>query len=100
LREDFDDGLELVLVLRGELDGVGALELDLGLGVLEVEAGVDLFLGLVDGVFDFLKFHFADYVEAVVGCHDVFLLLLCLYFVEFYYVRRFGSVNELRGRDF
>ena len=51
-----------------------AFELDLGLGVLEVEAGVDLFGGLVDGVFDFLKFYFADYVEAVVGCHDVFLL--------------------------
>jgi hypothetical protein len=33
---------------------------------------MDLFGGLVNGVFDFLKFYFADYVEAVVGCHDVF----------------------------
>src|SRR5580704_10255194 len=33
---------------------------------------MDLFGRLVDGVFDFLKFYFADYVEAVVGCHGVF----------------------------
>ena len=59
---------------RGELDGVGAFELDRGLGVLEVEAGVDLFGGLVDRVLYFLKFYFADYVEAVVGCHEVFLV--------------------------
>ncbi len=40
LGQDLDDCLELVLVLARKLDGVGAFELDLGLGVLEVKAGV------------------------------------------------------------
>ena len=40
LREDLDDGLERVLVLAGELNGLFLFELDRGLGVLEVEAGV------------------------------------------------------------
>ncbi len=72
LREDLDDSGEGVLVGAGELDGLFLFELDLRLGVLEVEAGVDLFGGLVDGVFDFLDLYFAYYVEAVVGCHGFF----------------------------
>jgi hypothetical protein len=46
-----------------------AFELDLGLRVLEIEAGVNLFARLVDRIFHFLKLYLADYVEAIVGCH-------------------------------
>ena len=42
---------------------------DGGLGILEVEAGVDLLGGLIDRVLDFLEIDLADDVEAVIGCH-------------------------------
>ena len=42
---------------------------DGGLGVLQIEAGVNFLGGLVDRVLHFLKVYFADYVETVVGCH-------------------------------
>ena len=99
LRQDLDDRLQLVLVLARELNRVVAFELDLGLRVLQVEAGVDLFGGLVDRVLHFLKLYFADYVEAVIGCHmclprkcwSLWRSLLC---------QRLGRLSECWGRDF
>ena len=76
LREDLDDSLELVVVGRGELDGLVALEVDLGLRVLEVEARANLFHCLVNCVLYFLKLYLADYVEAAIGCHVCFPLYL------------------------
>ena len=96
--------LSLVLVRRGELNGLGAFELDFGLGVLKVEAGADLFDGLVDGVLYFLKIYFADDVEAAVGCHDVLYGLdacygRCLLAHIWLKNARYGApVTPLRGR--
>src|SRR6266702_1820454 len=69
LGENLCDGLQGVFVRAGELDGLVAFELDCGLGVLEIEAGVDFFGSLIDRVLYFLDIYFADYVEAVVGGH-------------------------------
>jgi hypothetical protein len=58
LLQDLGHRGELVFVRRGELEGVFALELDRGVGVLEVESGVDFLRRLVDRVLDFLDVHF------------------------------------------
>jgi hypothetical protein len=55
---------------------------------------VDLFGRLVYSVLDFLKFYFADYVEAIVGCH-VFVLIrnsIDLYYVRPWWERGGGSL--------
>ena len=47
----------------GQLNRIVAFEIDLGVGVLQVEALANLFERLVDGVADFLDVHLADDVE-------------------------------------
>src|ERR1044071_1193180 len=68
--EDVEDGLELHVVGGGE-DEVHLLLGDLVLGPLEVVAGLDLPLGLVDGVGDLLHVELARDVEAVLGGHGL-----------------------------
>jgi hypothetical protein len=64
VRQDFLHRFELVLVRGGELDDlVLVLELDFGVGVLQVEARADLLEGLVDGVAHLLDLDFADHVK-------------------------------------
>src|SRR5208283_498016 len=69
LPQDLFDRLQLVLVLRCKLEGVGALDRDPGLRVFQIEARVDLLGRLIDRVLHLGQVHLAHYVEAVVGCH-------------------------------
>ena len=63
--QDVDHGFEFELVLAVQQDLVVLLvELDVGVRVLEVEALMDLFLRLLDGVVHFRHFDLGDYVES------------------------------------
>jgi len=66
--EDVEDGFELHVVGRGEHE-VHLLLGDLVLGALEVVARLDLALGLIDGVGDFLHVDLAGDIEAILGGH-------------------------------
>ena len=66
--QDVEDGLELHVIARGDGDHHLFL-LDLVLRPLEIVAGLDLALRLVDGVGDLLHVELARDVEAVFGGH-------------------------------
>ena len=61
--QDIVDGLELVVVRRGEHDRLCAFHLDVGLRVLQVVTRVNLLQRLLDGVGHFLQVDFTDNIE-------------------------------------
>ena len=54
--ENIVEAFEAVLVLRGEDDCLFGFDFDVAFASLEIEAVMDLFKGLVDGVFHFGEF--------------------------------------------
>ena len=75
LAENLLDRLQLVLAVGGQLNLLVALQLDLGVGVLQVEALANLLQRLVDGVADLLNVHLADNVERIFLGHAFVLVL-------------------------
>src|ERR1039458_549674 len=70
-----DDGLQLVLIRAGQEDLVVLLvQLDRGLGVLQIVTLLNLLHGLLDGVADLRQLDLGDYVETVIG-HRVYRAL-------------------------
>src|ERR1022692_463434 len=70
-----DDGLQLVLIRAGQEDLVVLLvQLDRGLGVLQIVTLLNLLHGLLDGIADLRQLDLGDYVETVIG-HRVYRAL-------------------------
>src|ERR1019366_3961569 len=77
--EDIDDGLEFELILAREQDLIVLLvELDVGMGIFEIEALVHFLERLLHGVEHFRQFYFGDYVEGIVGHKRLVIMLLVL----------------------
>ena len=69
--EDFLDRLQLVFIRRGQLNGVIALQVDLGLRILQIEASLDFLRRLVNRVTYFLNVDFADDIKRIVLRHVI-----------------------------
>ena len=76
LLQYFGHGLQLVFVAGSKLNRLLAFQLDLRLGVFQVETRADFFGGLIDRIQHLLRIHFAYDIEGVFRCHVLTSLYL------------------------
>src|ERR1035438_10318136 len=73
--QHLDHGFQLVLIRAGQEDLVVLLvQLDRGLGILQIVTLLNLLHGLLDGIADLRQLDLGDYVETVIG-HRVYRAL-------------------------